>query len=386
MEQGRDVWPGQVDVRYAATGHLLYGQAGTLFAVPFDQAKLEIVGSPVPVVSGVRRSTSDDFMFSISDMGTLAYIPGPVTTSTQFDLAIADRQNIVRRLRLPPRSYQTPRISPDGKRVAFWIDDGTEANVWVYDLTRPNAAIRLTFGGKNRFPVWSSDGQWIAFQSDREGDLAVFRQRADGSGVAERLTKPDKGIAHAPESWSPKDDVFLFRAVQGNSFSLWVFSMREKMASAFGGVQSENPTNAAFSPDGSWVAYHLREPGKNRHEVYIQPYPATGARYQLPVSRDNHHPVWSRNGKELFYVPGPGEMAAVSVTTSPVFAFGNPTPVRQSVENYAPGLPRPFDLTADGNLIGLVPAEQSETGIPANPQIYVVLNWFEELKQRAPAP
>ena len=384
LEQSRDIWPNLVDAHYVPSGHLLYAQGGTLFAVAFDLSKLKVTGSAVPVIAGVRRASTGELNIAFSDTGTLVYIPGPLTSASQYDLALADRNGAAQLLQLPPRPYQTPRISPDGKRVAFGIDDGNEANVWIYDFSRAGAPNRLTFGGKNRFPVWSPDGQWIAFQSDRDGDVSIFRQRADGAGVAERLTKAEKGISHAPESWSPKGDILLFRATQGDSHTVWSFSFNDQKVTAFGGIQSNDPPNSAFSPDGRWVAYHTLEPGKNTDEVYVQPFPATGARYQLPISRDNHHPVWSRDGKELFYIPGPGEFASISVTTTPSFTFGNPTPVRQVLENYAPSVPRHYDVTPDGKLIGLMPSEQSQAGAPAANLINVVLNWFDELKQKVP--
>jgi Tol biopolymer transport system component len=384
MEPPIDGSKSNIDAYYVPTGHLLYGVGGTVFAVPFDLAQLKVTGNPIPVIPGVRQASTNELELGFSDNGTLIYIPGPQTGTAQFDLALADRNGVLQALKLPARNYQTPRVSADGKRVAVAIEEGPESNIWLYDLTRPNAPNRLTFGGKNRFPVWSPDGQWIAFQSDREGDLGIFRQRADGSGVAERLTKPEKDIAHAPESWSPKGDIVLFRAAEGTNFSLWSFAIGEKKAAPFGDVKSVDPSNAVFSPDGKWVAYHMHEPGQTLTEVYVQPFPATGARYQLPISRDNHHPVWSRDGKLLYYVPGPGEFAAIPVTTSPTFTFGTPVPIRQVLENYAPAIPRQYDVTSDGRLIGQIPAELSQSGSNASTQINVVLNWFEELKQRVP--
>jgi hypothetical protein len=234
--------------------------------------------------------------------------------------------------------------------------------------------------------VWSPKGNRIAFQSDREGDLAIFSQRVDGDGQAERLTKPEKGVEQAPESWGPIGDTVLFRAVRsgaGSNVSLWMLSIQDKKLAPFGGVQSTNPTHAAFSRDGRWVAYQRGEPGKNS-EVYVQPFPATGATYQLPLSRDNHHPVWSSDGRELFYIPGPGEFSSIGVTTTPTFAFGSPMPVKQVLQNVGPAIPRQYDVMPDGRLLGRMPVDQSTTGTPITPQIHVVLNWFEELKQRVP--
>jgi serine/threonine-protein kinase len=385
MEPGLEGSQTNIDVHYVPTGHLVYGFGGIVFAVPFDLANLKLTSAPVPIIPGVRQASTNELELGFSDNGTLIYVPGPQTGVAQFDLGLEDRNGVVQPLKLPRRRYQSPRVSPDGKRVAFEIQDGKESDIWLYDFNRPNAPNRLTFGGKNRFPVWSPDGQWIVFQSNRDSDAGIFRQRADGTGVAERLTTPEKGIAHVPESWSPKADVLLFRAVEGANYSLWSFAIGEKKSAPFGDVKSAVPPCAVFSPDGKWVAYALLEPGKTAVEVYVQPFPATGARYQLPISRDNHHPVWSRDGKQIFYIPGPGQIASTDVTTAPNFTFGNQTIIRQALENYAPSVPRQYDVTPDGKLLGLIPAEQSQTGAAAPGQINVVLNWFTELQQRVPS-
>ena len=103
----------------------------------------------------------------------------------------------------------------------------------MYDLSGTNSLKRLTFGGNNRLPIWSADGKRVAFQSDRDGDRAIFWQAADG-GTAERLTRPEPGTAHVPESWSPRGDVFLFRATTKSSTTLWTFSIRDRNAARFG--------------------------------------------------------------------------------------------------------------------------------------------------------
>ena len=259
---------GGSDARYVPTGHLVYAVGGIVFAVPMDLRRLEVTGGPVPIVEGVRRAAANitgAAHFGFSSTGSLIYMPGPVSTAAaQSDLALIDRKGGVEPLKLPPGPYQHPRASPNGTQIAFATDDGKEAIVWIYELGSTASMRRLTFGGKNRFPIWSADGQRVAFQSDREGDLGIFWQRADGSGAAERLTKPDQGTSHVPESWSPKGERFLFGVTKGSSVSLWTFSLQDRKATPFADVQSANPLNAAFSPDGRWVAYTVTEGASQR--------------------------------------------------------------------------------------------------------------------------
>ena len=123
---------------------------------------------------------------------------------------------------------------------------------------------QLTVGGRNRYPIWSGDGARVAFQSDREGDVSIFWQRADGTGPAERLTTAEPGTFHVPESWSPKGDKFLFSTIaKALDASLWTFSLQDRKVERFGGVQSSNAIlpAAVFSPDGRWVAYVSDETG-----------------------------------------------------------------------------------------------------------------------------
>jgi Tol biopolymer transport system component len=286
---------------------------------------------------------------------------------------------------MPTGSYESPRISPDGKRVLFGTDDGRDAHIWVYDLDGASSPRRLTFNGNNRYPIWSADGRRIAFQSDREGDLGIFWQPADGSGGAERLTKPDEGEAHIPESWSRKADVFSFSVVKGIAATLSTFSIRERMATPFSDIRSTNMLNSDFSPDGQWMAYTLRG-GPSLTTIYVEPFPATGARYQISTPSDlGHHPVWSPNGKTLFYIPGALPLVAVNLTTRPTFAFSDVGTWPGKLPNNNPfGGPRNYDIGPDGSRFVLVTAPPGQTSLLAPPYIQVIVNWFEELKARVP--
>ena len=243
----------------------------------------------------------------------------------------------------------------------------------------------LTSQGNNRFPIWSSDSRHIAFQSDRDGDLAIFRQAADGTGTAERLAKPEPGEAHTPESWSPTSDTLLFEVRKGPQTSLWTFSLRGRTRTRFGNVNSNSiGSTATFSPDGRWVAYTSNEQGRVR--ISLQPFPTTGAPHQLFATPpdDPHHPVWSPDGKELLYVPRPSAFESVSVTMKPSFAFGNPQSMTVPFELGPPTARRAFDMTPDGRFLGLIIGGGGQMGTGLSAQVQVVLNWFTELQQRVP--
>ena len=278
---------GGTDARYVPTGHLVYVMGGVVRAVPFELNRLEVTGGAVPVILGVQRlpsrvsattNVNPGGYFSFSNTGSLIYVPGPTSLLSQTSLALVDRDGGAKPLELPPGTYGYPRASPDGKRVALQTDDGQQADVWVYDLSGQAQPRRLTFAGVNRNPIWSADGERIAFTSNREGDFGIWWQRVDG-GTAERLTKADgKDVVHIPNSFSPDRRMLSFTEIKGapsRSGSIWILSLGDKKASAFS-TSSRNVSNSAFSPDGHWLAYQSGDPASAG--VLVAPFPATGSR------------------------------------------------------------------------------------------------------------
>jgi serine/threonine protein kinase/Tol biopolymer transport system component len=377
---------GGLGARALPSGHIVYALSGVLFAVPFDFGRLQPSGSAVPIVEGIRRpvfpgAAPGTVYFGVSDTGSLIFIPGPAAVSSnQADLAFFDRQGSLTRLKLQPGPYASPRISPDGTRVVFGREDSKGSNVWIYDLSGTSSMRQLTFGGKNRDPVWSADGQRVAFQSDREKDLAIFWQRADGSGTAERLTKPDPEEAHVPDSWSADGKTLLVDTIKNSRFSLWMLSLPDRKLVPVGDIHSGVPTTSTFSHDGRWFAYTSNEGGPAA--IFVQPFPLTGAKNRIAVGT---HPLWSPDGKQLSYTLL-GQYQIVNVTTQPSFTFGNPTPI-PAVPAFGnnPSAPTNYDITPDGRrFIMVTQAGQSPSGAPTMPQIHVVLHWLEELKTRVP--
>ena len=379
---------GGSDGRYLRTGHLMYTVAGTVYAAPLNVKTLTLTGPAVPVVVGVRRGGSGRVtaatQLALSDTGTLVYWPGPATASSITRTIVVGPTP----LKLPPADYVHPRVSPDGKVLAVAENIGRESDISTYDLSEQTQMKRLTFGGNNRFPVWSGDGRRVTFQSAREGDRAIFWQSADGSSGAERLTKPAQGAEHTPESWSRDGTRLLFSVFKDAKFSLWVLTLDGKREAPFGNVRSNEPLSATFSPDGRWVAYAVNEGAGGfvspNRGIFVQPFPATGEQHQAPRRVLDFHPLWAPDGKSIFYVPSAARSTvSVPITTRPAVAFGTtvelpsaPKPLLLSPEV------RGYDVLPDGRFISVVPA--SADGSASNTEFRVVLNWFEELKRLSP--
>jgi serine/threonine-protein kinase len=383
------------DASYLPTGHIVYASGGSLFAVPFDITRRQMTGGAVPVVDRIRRvsfgsTTLGTAYYSVSDSGSMIFVSNPRGPAVAQDLAFVDRKGAIEPLRLRPAEFRFPRVDPDGKRVAVEVGGVREANIWIYDLTGRASPQQLTNSGRNRFPVWSRDGQRVLFQSDRDGDLAIFSQRADGSSTPERLTKPDKGFTHLPRSSSNDGKTVLFNEItpveRGTGLSkgsLFVLTLPDGTVEPFSDVQGSARTiNAAFSPDDRWVAYDFGET-LLQPVLYVQPFPPTGAKYRVAMGGS---PVWSHDGRQLYF-GGEGPIRFQTVISTQPFTLGNPAEQpRPGFITSANDPARTFDIMPDGRIIGVVAAGETTSDASAAPQIQVVVNWFEELKRRAPAP
>jgi Tol biopolymer transport system component len=194
--------------RYAPTGHLVYARGESLFAVSFDLAKLQVTGSPTPVLEGVAWNTQAGFAdFSFPDTGTLVYAPGGATEPNRT-LVWVDRKGTAAPIPAPPRTYNGPRISPDGKRVALYVLEGGSPNVWIYELER-GTLTRLTFQGDNRYAVWTPDGRRVTYRATQSGKSGIYWAPADGSGAPELLSSTPFNIV--PGSWTPDGQTLVYQ-------------------------------------------------------------------------------------------------------------------------------------------------------------------------------
>jgi len=377
---------GGTDARFEPiTSHILYVDTQNLLARPFDARRLTFTGSAVPVAGGVARSSgrlTGAAHFAVSSR-SLIYVEGlfPTLTAQDHEVKLTSPDGTSRRLNIPAARYSTPRFSPDGTRLAIGVQDGSDARIAVYDLSGTSTLQLLTLKGNSRFPIWSRDGQRIVFQSDRDGDLALY-QTTVGGGVAERLTRPAAGEAHEPEDWSPTEETLLVSVVKNREVSLCTASLPGGKIAPVGDVRSAFPVGARFSRDGRWVAYSVR--GADRARIYVRPFP-TGEALELLLSGNNiaaHKIGWSADGTALFYIPRIREFEMVRIITKPEFKFGEVSKVSRPFENPGgPTMRTQYDIAAkSGYFVGLFPVGQPSA--PSLDQIEVVLNWIETVKAR----
>jgi len=368
----------------SAIGHLVYYDAatGSLMAVPFDANRLQVRGSPVPVLEGVQNLVGPFASFGFSDSGTLAYVTGVAPASANNTLVWVDRKGVEQPLPAPPRRYGAPAISPDGERVAVHIAVGspinTKPDIWLYGLAR-GTLTRLTSDESSFAPVWTPDSKLIYTSRDSTTrDYGIRSIPADGSGSAAEVSARQRDQPYA-SSVSPDGKVAIgseVRTGQHGGRGMWLLSLAE-------GVPADAKpqpfldsqfvkASPQFSPDGRWVAYQSNETGHN--EVYVVPYPGPGGK--VPVSNEGGtEPRWVRNGRELFYRNG-DKMMAVDIQTSPAFRVGVPKSLFELHYGAA------YDVSPDGKrFLMLKPAAGQNVG---SGQLHVVVNWFEELRRRVP--
>ena len=227
--------------RYIPTGHLLFVNKDTIFAVPFDIKSLEVSGSPAPIVQEVSYSqTEGSAQFAVADNGTLVYRSGRGAAAVHSALWV-DQRGDSQPFWDGERSYGEAHISPDGTKVTFMVLTDNNWDLWVYDRQR-QVSTRLTFeDGIDGPGLWSPDGQYIAFSSARLGGTNLYRKRADGSGDVERLTQSKE--TEFVSSWSG-DGKYLLYSVQTNASDLWILPLsgdkkpREFLATRFNEIRS----------------------------------------------------------------------------------------------------------------------------------------------------
>ena len=350
--------------RYLGTGHLMYGQSGTLFAVPFDMDELEGSGSPVPVTPDVRTSLTSDFAHFALGAGNLAYLRG----AEEGRVVYVDRDGQTTPLFDQTGDYRYLSLSPDGRRLAMTIGGNLGMDVWVYELDRGTRS-RLTADGGALFPVWHPDGERVTFTT---ADGRTIVRAADAGGERERVDFDGRALA---PHWSTDGQTLVFfvlpdRATGNYDIKAWRDGIVTPVVS---GPFSDSVPR--FSHDGRRLAYMSDESG--RYEIYAQAFPDPGEKWTLSTE-GGKEPVWSRDGREIFYRDG-DRMMVVPLQIEPTFRPGAPRMLFEAPFASNPGGYPNYDVSLDGTRFIMIETDATELN-----EIHVVLNWSEELKRLAP--
>jgi Tol biopolymer transport system component len=353
--------PAYSRVVYAA-GHLLFVRDGTLNAQPFDPQRASLTGQPVPLSGNLKYHAGGDAAFDVSESGVLVY--GLQAGQVASRLTLFDRRGREIQTLAAAGSYRRPRFSPDGRRVAAEkVNPGQNStDLWIYGVSQPGA-VRLTSADAHDVrPVWSPDGRRIAFSSKRRAVFDIFSKTVDSGDPEQSLfdLPGDKLVEH----WSPDGRYLLGTLLRSG---LWILPLAsgEKPWRVRAGEAAET-WQSEFSPDGRWLSYMSEESGNP--EVYVEPFPATGARWQVSP-HGGAEPHWRGDGRELFFLGADGTLMATPVSGRQ-WQQARPTPLfRVSV----PDLTGAGDYTVsrDGQTF-VINVFVSD---PVVPPIDVVVNW-----------
>ncbi len=381
LESGEEkfIVPASSNMAYAPSfagspeGLLLFEREGNLMAQPFEAPGFRTTGEPFPIAEKVARyEPTNSAIFSVSQTGVLAYWTGTAGAGQQ--LSWFDRVGKSLGSVGAPGTYNLPRISPDGTRVAFSLFDPrtASADIWIEEIPR-GVRTRFTFAPRgSSSPVWSSDGARIAFLSGPKGANDLYQKPATGSGGEEILLESNED--KSPTDWSTDGRFIAFQNLAAKSntkLDLWILSVSDHKARPF----LQTPFNegwGCFSPDGRWLAYVSDESG--RYQVYVQPFPGPGGKWQISTAGGSQ-PVWRRDGKELFFIAPDYKLMAVEVVTGgTAFAAGTPRALFQT--RAATLVVRAYDVSPDGQRFLI----NSLIGDPTSSPITLVLNWTAGLR------
>jgi eukaryotic-like serine/threonine-protein kinase len=325
-------------------GYLVYTTAaGTLMAAAFDKSRRQVTGPPLALVdqAAVDLTTSISYAQMASD-GSLVYVSGV----TRRQLAMVGPSAASRSLG-EAGAYSWPRLSPDGKRLAVSVGPLSQRDVWLYQLPSGPFTRFTTEGVINDRPEWTSDGKSVLFRSNRRGRNAVWIQPVDGGAATLLLGRTDSQIDEGV--LSPDGAYLLVQRDSTGNGELWYRAMRGDTtlrhvvtgngAGAYGG---------RFSPDGKWIAYTSTESGIE--QVYLRSFPSLTSQFQVSLTGGSS-PVWSADGKRIFYVNG-GELMVATLGGTQPFTVASRAVVLSRGYTFT-SVHADYDVARDGTILAL---------------------------------
>ena len=366
--------------RYLPSGHLVYVNRGTLFAVPFDADRLEVHGTPAPVLDQIGYNAQlGSAQLDFSQTGTLIYRSGGAGSGL-LTVAWLDSAGSVQPLLAKPGAYVDPSLSADGQRLAVDIVEGSGTDIWVYDWRR-DTMTRLTFTGTADGAVWSPDGRYIAFLAVGEG-LSVVR--SDGSGKPQPLTHGKN--RQFPWSFAPDGKRLAFFETVSGTGNLWTVPLESDDAGLHAGkpevfLQTQESEPASFSFDGRWMAYSSHESGTD--QVYVRAFPDQGGKWQISNSGGTW-PMWSRNGHDLFFETLDNHiMVAAYAAKGDSFAADKPRMWSEKQLGTSGGR-KNVDLAPDSKRIATLMLVETAEGQKAQSHVIFLENFVDDVRRKVP--
>jgi serine/threonine-protein kinase len=405
---------GGTDARYVSSGHLVYLAGSTIRAIAFDLDRLETVGADVEVLSEVGvRGVGVLGDFDVASDGTLVY---STAGGLEQNMVWVDRQSREeKRIPAPARVYSYPRLSGDGTRVALDVAglENRNRDIQVWNLVRNGPLVNVTKNpAQDRVPLWLPGDEYLIFGSQRDGQDGLFWQRSDGTGVAHRLTS---AVAQLPLSIS--GSTLLVHEGLGPAAAADVMSLAlpaglgraetsRSTSSGPGGTTATadgasiqatplvktaaGETNAEVSTDGRWLAYESN--GSGEWQVYVSPYPDPNSGPHDVVAA-GRMPLWSRDGRELFYVTS-GVLMSVPIGPGTTWSQMAGTPVKVlDTQKYFLGTVtnpaaqrtfRMYDYDHRNRRFLMLKSVEAPEPSEADSLVFVVENWFEDLRRLVP--
>jgi serine/threonine-protein kinase len=364
--------------RYVEPGYLVVARNGALWAAPFNWKEFRTSQPLTMFVKDVNGdAASGVFDFSISNDGNLVYLSGAL--NKDLELVWVTREGKITPLTLPPQPYNTPRISPDGTKLAVSIGlvAGSDNDVWIYDL-RSGSFNRLTFDKKAFDPIWSNDSRKIFYSNSTQDGERIMEHPADGSspGIVRTSAKtPQFPIAFSPDGkqliintiGGPTDgDIFTMDLSQDTESK----PLLNSKAYEYGGQ---------ISPNGRYIVYGSNESGGM--EIYVRTFPDLNGKWQISTN-GGARPFWSPDGKEVLYFNATGRMMSAPVKSDPVFSMEMPRELFDVSQMYSPNNPlNNYDISPDGKRFIMV----RNNAVSANVTYFnVIMNWVQELQREIP--
>jgi serine/threonine protein kinase/Tol biopolymer transport system component len=381
--------------RYLPSGQLVYLRGGTLYGMAFDIGRLEPVGPPATLLEGIAASTYGGGQLDFSRNGTLVYLAGnPIQAKRK--LVWIDTAGKTEPFFAIPDQFNSPALSPDGKRLAVAIGSGSGGDLWVYDLEREIPTKLVTAGHVILGAVWAPDGKHLVYGSDPGANNGVMWIRADGGGEPQPLTRDDMHTGQVPTSVSPDGRFVLIMSPGGAKAGTLTIDATDpdhpKAGATVTLLNDPGMISPTISPDGRWVAYTASAAGP---QIFVRPFAngkiAGSGTWQISAT-GGARPVWSHAAHQLLYATPEGRVMVVDYTVEGDSFHGlKPRPwtdkpiVPALGSMNAPfGVGRLFDLTPDGRRIIAWEPEEQPKEAKVDLHVTMLQNWFDELRRRLP--